>query len=214
MDAPSTPPHEAAKKGASKGLAALKKLPPWAWILVAGGFLLIVIYMRHQQQNASSSTAATSSDSATNDGTSDYTDTSSPAYSSDGYDTGYQQGLSDSGYLGGGGLGGGSSGGSDISPPAGAGIDPTILSGIAGSLSTIAANSTIPTGGGMQTTTTATHQTPPSLVGKGAIRAPSGAKAPTAPRGYKDRGLGGGAWEFVPVNKQKKKTKGSRRKGP
>lgn len=38
----------------------------------------------------------------------------------------------------------------------------------------------------------------PALVGAGALRAPAGMKAPTAPKGYTVRGLGNGNWEFVP----------------
>lgn len=46
---------------------------------------------------------------------------------------------------------------------------------------------------------------PPKLTGRGAIRAPSGHKAPRAPKGYKDKGQGHGFWEFVPKRTPKDK---------
>lgn len=46
------------------------------------------------------------------------------------------------------------------------------------------------------------------LVGKGAIRATSGPTKPAAKKGYTIKGLGSGAWEYLPVKKTRaKKTK-------
>lgn len=162
MDAPSEAPHKVAAKAGKGGLDSLKKLPPWAWIAIAGGVLVLVMFLRAHQ----SATAATpaSTESAGTDSTGGY-DTSG-AYgvngdSSGDYDTGYQAGLQQ----------GGLSGGGSLANPVGT-LDPgETVGGILGGLFPNGVNAgaaaagpvtiQFPTGGGAPTRKKNAHQPNP-----------------------------------------------------
>lgn len=217
MEAPGEAPHKVAAKGTKSGIDALKKLPPWAWILIAGGLIIAVIYLRKSQEaSATASTSASGSSDATGydpNANNPYDNNEDPytQYSTSGYDTGYEQGLQDSGMLGGGGLGAGSAGGTIIPAATGAPDYTAALTGISNALTSLATEpqtgvlsapaATLPTGGGLSNTTTATHTGLSKLTSAqakaGDIALKSGPTKPTAPKGYTVKGTGSGNWIAV-----------------
>lgn len=58
MDVPTEAPHKVAGKAASKGLAGLKNLPPWAYVVGGGVFLVMLIWYRHSQTQTAALNAA------------------------------------------------------------------------------------------------------------------------------------------------------------
>jgi len=107
--------HVKINKGKGGNLKFLKKIPPWGWLLIAGGVIIFFIWYRAQQAKA----AATASDQ--NAGA-----TGSQVTGTDSYLQGYQDAM-----LGGGGVGGGYGYGGLSSTGLGY-IDSATLAGLAG----------------------------------------------------------------------------------
>lgn len=236
MDAPGEAPHKVAGKAGKSGIDALKKLPPWAWILVAGGLLIAVIYLRRTQQaSATASTSASGSSDATGydpNSNNPYDNSYDPYnsdYGSSGYDLGYEQGLSQAGLAGGGGLGAGAGAGTVIPAATGVPDYTNALTGISNALTSLATEpqtpvyaeisapaAAIPTGGGLSNTTTTTHTGLSRLTTAqkkaGDIALKSGPKKPTAPKGYTVKGTGSGNWIAVKNPAPKPKAKAPAKK--
>jgi hypothetical protein len=91
-------PHEAPHHAVKGGIGLLKKMPPWAWIVIAGIVILVALYLR-SRANANTSNAAQAPQ-----GTDPNADPSQYAANSSNLDSAYLSGYeSASGMFGGGG---------------------------------------------------------------------------------------------------------------